>query len=241
MNTHAWQYFRALALGAWLAVPAAFAADAEPGFTSLFNGADLKGWDGSPDLWSVKDGAITGQTTKEQPAKRNTFLVWKGGSVDDFELRLSFKMTPGDAAGFANSGVQYRSKVTDPSYWVVNGYQADMEAGPSYTGILYEEGGRGIMAERGQWVNVEADGTKRVVGTLGSSKEIATALKPGDWNDYIIIARGNHLTHIINGRVMAEMTDDQAAKRAKSGVLALQLHAGPPMTVQFKNIRLKTL
>ena len=241
MNTNAWQYFRALALGAWLAVPSAFAADVEPGFTSLFNGTDLKGWDGSPDLWSVQDGAITGQTTKEKPAKRNTFLVWTGGSVDDFELRLSFKMIPGDAAGFANSGVQYRSKVTDPSYWVVSGYQADMEAGPTYTGILYEEGGRGIVAQRGEMVNVQADGNKRVVGTFSSSQEIEAALKKGDWNDYIIIARGNHLTHIINGRVTVDVTDDQAAKRAKSGVLALQLHAGPPMTVQFKNIRIKTL
>src|SRR5262249_45711416 len=109
------------------------AAD-EPGFKSIFNGKDLTGWGGVPELWSVKDGAITGQTTKENPAKENTFLVWTNGTVADFELRCSFKLVPGDSAGFANSGVQYRSKIVKPSYWVVAGYQADMEAGPNYTG-----------------------------------------------------------------------------------------------------------
>ena len=109
----------------------------EAGFQSIFNGQDLAGWEGNPKLWSVKDGAITGQTTAENPAPGNTFLIWTNGTVADFELRCSFKLVPGDAKGFANSGIQYRSKVTDPRQWVVGGYQADMEAGPSYTGILY--------------------------------------------------------------------------------------------------------
>src|SRR6185369_3952185 len=112
---------------------------AEAGFESLFNGKDLTGWDGNPKLWSVKDGAITGQTTPENPASGNTFLIWTNGIVGDFELRCSFRLVPGDSKGFANSGIQYRSKVLDPANWVVGGYQADMEAGASYTGILYEE------------------------------------------------------------------------------------------------------
>src|SRR5437867_300646 len=107
---------------------------AEKGFISLFNGKDLSGWDGNPKLWSVKDGAITGQTTAENPAKGNTFLIWTTGTVADFELRCSFKIVPGDSHGFANSGIQYRSKILDPNNWVVGGYQADMEAGPTYTG-----------------------------------------------------------------------------------------------------------
>src|SRR5579884_1058348 len=114
----------------------------EVGFKSLFNGTDLTGWDGAKELWSVKDGAITGQTTKENPAKENTFLIWTNGDVGDFELRCEFKLVPGDSQGFANSGVQYRSKIVKPSYWVVAGYQADMEAGHSYTGQIYEEKGR---------------------------------------------------------------------------------------------------
>ena len=108
----------------------------EQGFESIFNGKDLAGWDGHPKLWFVKDGTITGQTTTENPAKHNTFLIWTNGTVGDFEFRCSFKLTPHNPQGFANSGVQFRSKVVDPSYWVVNGYQADMEAGPNYTGTL---------------------------------------------------------------------------------------------------------
>jgi hypothetical protein len=214
---------------------------AEQGFVRIFDGKDLTGWEGEPKLWSVKDGAITGQTTAENPAKRNTFLVWTNGTVEDFELRCSFKLVPGDAKGFANSGVQYRSKVVDPSYWVVHGYQADMEAGKTYTGILYEEGIRGIMAGRGEKVVWTKDGKKQVVGSVGDADAIEASLKKGDWNDYIILAKGNHLQQFINGKQTIDVTDEDEAKRSMSGVLALQLHAGPPMMAQFKNIRLKKL
>jgi hypothetical protein len=215
---------------------------AEQGFIRIFNGKDLSGWDGNPKLWSVKDGAITGQTTAEVPAKGNTFLIWTNGTVADFELRCSFKLVPGDAHGFANSGIQYRSKVLDPANWVVGGYQADMEAGPTYTGILYEERmTRGIMAQRGQKVMWNKDGDKQVVGSLGDAAEIGAAIKRGDWNDYVIISQGNHLQHFINGKQTVDVVDECEAKRAASGVLALQLHAGWPMTAQFKNIRIKNL
>ena len=216
-------------------------ARVEPGFVSIFNGQDLTGWEGNPLLWSVKDGAITGQTTAENPAKRTTFLVWTNGTVGDFELRCSFKLVPGDAKGFANSGIQYRSKGVDPSYWVVHGYQADMEAGPAYTGILYEEGGRGILAARGQKVVLDKNGKKQVVGSVGDGAAIQASIKKGDWNDYVIIAKGHHLQQFVNGKQTIDVTDDDAAKRAMSGVLALELHAGPPMMARFKNIRLKKL
>ena len=214
---------------------------AEQGFQSIFDGKDLTGWDGNPKLWSVKDGAITGQTTADNPAKGNTFLIWTNGTVGDFELRCSFKLVPGDAQGFANSGIQYRSKVVDPANWVVGGYQADMEAGKTYTGILYEERFRGIMAERGQKVVWDKDDKKQVVGSVGDAAAIEASLKKGDWNEYVIIAKGNHLQQFVNGKQTIDVTDECEAKRAMSGVLALQLHAGPPMMAQFKNIRIKSL
>ena len=218
----------------------ASAADAEEGFQSMFNGSDLTGWDGNPELWSVKDGAIMGRTTVEHPAKGNTFLIWTNGSPADFEMRTSFRITPNNNTGFANSGIQYRSKVLDPANWVVGGYQADMEAGPTYTGILYEERmTRGTMASRGQAVVWDKDGKKRVVGSLGTSEELQALIKKEDWNEYVIIAKGNHIQEFINGRATVDVTDECEAKAAKSGVIALQLHAGQPMTVEFKNLRIK--
>ncbi len=218
-----------------------YAGDDEVGFESIFNGKDLTGWGGVTNLWSVKDGVITGQTTKENPAKGNTFLVWTNGTVKDFELRCSFKLVPGDEKGFANSGIQYRSKVMDPSYWVVGGYQADMEAGPNYTGILYEERKRGIMATRGEKVVWTADCKKNVVGSVGDAKEIQASVRQGDWNDYIIIAKGNHLQQWVNGKQTIDVVDECEAQRAMEGILALQLHAGSPMMAQFQNIRIKKL
>jgi hypothetical protein len=215
-------------------------ADAEEGFQNIFNGNDLAGWDGNPQLWSVKDGAIMGRTTVEHPAKGNTFLIWTNGTTADFELRSSFRITANNDKGFANSGIQYRSKILDQTNWVVGGYQADMEAGPTYTGILYEERmTRGIMATRGEKVVWDKDCKKQVTGSLGKSEEIQAIIKKEDWNDYVIIAKGNHLQHFINGKPTVDVTDECEAKSAKSGVLALQLHAGQPMTVEFKNIRIK--
>jgi uncharacterized protein (TIGR03067 family) len=218
------------------------AARPEPGFKSIFNGKDLAGWDGDPKLWSVKDGAITGQTTAENPAKHNTFLIWTNGTVADFELRCSFRLKPGDSHGFANSGIQYRSKVIDPAGWVVGGYQADMEAGPTYTGILYEEAmTRGIMASRGEKVVWGKDCQKQVVGSLGTAEEIGAAIHQLEWSDYVILAQGNHLQQFINGRQTVDVVDDCEAKRAMSGVIALQLHTSWPMMAQFRNIRIKNL
>jgi uncharacterized protein (TIGR03067 family) len=223
-----------------LIVTQAATAATEDGFTSLFNGKDLTGWDGNPALWSVKDGAIVGQTSKEHSIKTNTFLIWTNGTVGDFELRCSYKIEPLNAKNFANSGIQYRSKIFDPKGWVVGGYQADMEAGKTYSGILYEERmSRQIMAARGEKVVWDKDCEKKVTGSLGSSDEIQAAIKQGDWNDYVVIAQGNHLQHFINGKQTVDVTDDCESKRAMNGVLALQLHQGDPMKVEFRNLRLK--
>lgn len=224
------------------AAQAALAQPPEAGFKSLFDGKDLTGWDGNPKLWSVKDGAITGQSTKEDPVRANTFLIWTNGTVSDFELRCSYRIVPNNNSGFANSGIQYRSQVTKPATWAVAGYQADMEAGPTYTGILYEEGkSRGIMAQRGEKVVFGPDGKREVTGSVGDSAEIGKSVKQGDWNDYRIVAKGNHLQQFINGKMTVDVTDEDPSKAASSGVIAFQMHVGEPFTVQFKNIRLKKL
>jgi len=228
--------FCSLSLFAWLLClicPVFLAAESEVGFKSLFNGKDLSGWEGDPKFWSVKEGIVMGQTTAENPLKQNTFLIWRSGTVDDFELRFSYRIYGG------NSGAQYRSK--DLGNWVVGGYQADLEAGKTYTGILYEERGRGILAQRGQKTVIDGSGKVNVVGSVGNSEEIQSAIKKEDWNDYVIIAQGNHLIHRINGRTTVDVTDEQVDKRAMSGILALQLHAGEPMRIQFRNVRLKPL
>ncbi len=202
---------------------------------NLFNGKDLTGWKGL-DFWSVEDGCITGRTTKEKPTKGNTFLVYKD-EVADFELTFKYKIIGG------NSGVQYRSKLTDEKAFVVAGYQADFEAGKTYSGILYEEKGRGILAQRGQKTVIKEGAAPNkpkieVAGEVGKSAEIQAKIKSEDWNDYRIVAQGGHLQHFINGVQTIDVTDETAIG-AKKGILALQLHAGPAMVVQFKDLVLK--
>ncbi len=212
---------------------------------NLFNGKDLTGWKGL-DFWSVKDGAITGQTTKEHPTKGNTFLIWDG-EVADFELTLQYKIVDlnGKSDAFGNSGIQYRSKIVDEKGFVVAGYQGDFECGKTYSGILYEEKGRSILAKRGEKVVIhEGKDPKKpkleVTGSVGKSDEIQAKIKAADWNEYRIVAQGGHLQHFINGVQTIDVTDETAVG-AKKGVLALQLHAGTAMTVQFKDIILKEI
>ncbi len=207
---------------------------------TLFNGKDLTGWEGNPQIWSVRDGVITGETTAEHPTKSNTFLIWKDGTVADFELTFSYKVS---AKG--NSGVQYRSHVVDAAQFIVAGYQADFEGGNTYSGILYEEKGRGILAKRGEQVSITSGESPNkpkieVTGAVGASEEIQATIKAEQWNDYRVVAKGGHLQHFINGKQTVDV-QDQTAEGAKSGILALQVHAGPPMQVQFKNLVLKTI
>ncbi|NBW97179.1 MAG: DUF1080 domain-containing protein [Planctomycetia bacterium] len=208
----------------------------DAGFVPIFDGKTLDGWEGNPEIWRVEDGAIVGQTTAEKPIKANTFLIWRQGQLDDFELRLSFRLTGG------NSGVQYRSReFTDVGPFVVGGYQGDFESGTKYSGILYEERGRGILTLRGQRMKIGADGAKTPGEPIGTPEELQKAIKPGDWNELRIVARGPTLQHFINGQLMSETVDEQEGKRALEGILALQVHQGPPMKVEFKDIHLKRL
>ncbi len=223
--------------------PHAFADHHEEGFESIFDGKTLEGWDGDPALWSVKDGAITGKTTPELQIKNgNTFLIWKEGELSDFELKLEYKIM-GKPSG--NSGIQYRSfalPANKTNQWRIGGYQADFETGDRYSGICYGEAFRGILAERGQVTKLSRDGdkfVKEVVGSVGNADEIGKKIKKEDWNEFHIIAKDFHMVHKINGVTTMELTDNDEKERRDSGLLALQLHSGPPMQVQFRNIRVK--
>ncbi len=212
-----------LTIAALSFLPAALSAAPE----KLFNGKDLSGWKGLSKFWSVKDGVIVGETKPDNPTRGNTFLVHQGNPVDDFELTLKAKIT-----GNNNSGIQYRSKVVNEKNWVVSGYQMDMHPSQNYLGMMYEEKGRGIIAQRGQKIKVGNDGKRAIVGDFDKKKKINL----GDWNTYTVIAKGNVLTHKVNGATTAEIVDEEKAKRSLSGVIALQLHGGGPMKIEVKDI-----
>jgi hypothetical protein len=202
---------------------------------SIFNGTDLAGWDGDPRLWSVQDGAIVGRTTTQTAIEKNTFLIWRGGTVDNFVLHVSYRIESG------NSGIQYRSQEVPGSPWRLSGYQGDLVAGETISGIVYEERARGLLANLGQKVRIKSDGVLETIHQFSSAEELVSDLAQQDWNHYEITARGNHITHKINGVLMSEVIDEQVEKRASSGLLGLQLHTGPPMQVAFKDILLKRL
>jgi hypothetical protein len=217
-------------------VTSALAAE-EDGFKPIFDGKTLTGWDGDPTLWRVEGGAIVGQTTPDKPLKHNTFLIWRQGEVDDFELTFEYRLTGG------NSGMQYRSW-EDPEKWgkwVAGGDQADIDSTGRYTGILYSERSRGILAERGEKVVIGSDHKKKVVGKLGDAAELGKKIKKADWNGYRIVARGHHLLQEINGQVMIEATDEDHELGRRSGILAIQLHMGEPMKIEVRNVLLKRL
>lgn len=205
-------------------------------FVPIFDGVSLKGWEGDPKLWRVEDGQIVGQTRADDPIPANSFLIWRQGEVDDFELKFEYWIDAG------NSGVQYRS-FEKPREWgahILGGLQADFEAGERHTGGLYGERSRRILARRGEKVRVGADGKPAVTGSVGDPVELQGLIRADGWNSFHVIARGNHYIHKINGHVMADVIDnDPAAPR--SGLVGLQVHRGPPMTVKFRNIELKRL
>jgi hypothetical protein len=205
---------------------------------NLFDGKTLKGWDGDPKFWSVKDGAIVGQTSKENPTKGKTFIICKGKKMQDFDLTLDFKIEGG------NSGIQYRSFVKPGKHdgWRIGGYQADFESGDRYSGICYGEGFRGILSDRGFHTTLTLNDKGKLqkdAKKFGDSKEIGKAIKKKEWNTYRITAKGFHFVHYINGVKTTELTDNDKKTRRADGLLALQLHAGPPMKVYFKNISIK--
>ncbi|MEM9586265.1 MAG: DUF1080 domain-containing protein [Planctomycetota bacterium] len=224
--------------------PASEAPPEPASMTSLFNGSDLDGWNGDPRLWSVRDGVIHGETTAEVSTKGNTFLIWKN-PVKDFELRLSFRCTATN-----NSGIQYRSRhVTEGKRarndWVVVGYQHEVrneEDFPNVPGFIYDEGGsRGRICMVGEQATWETEGKKVIKKDLISKEDFKDLMKVDDWNDVVIRAKGNHIQHFLNGRLIMDFTDNHPEKALSEGVLALQLHAGKPMWAEFKSIRMTAL
>lgn len=226
--------------GAGAAPPAGDGAEkpetvTKEGFVPIFNGKDLTGWDGDPALWRVEDGTITGETTAANPIPYNKFIHWRDGELDDFELKVEYRISGG------NSGIQYRSFVLPDKEYAVGGYQADFDAERNWAGTNYGEQFRGILAKRGQKTVINEDGKPEVTGSLGEPGELQARVKDNDWNEYHIIARGNHFVQKINGVVMSDVTDNDTDTRRRSGILAFQIHKGPPMVVRFRNIRLKRL
>jgi Domain of Unknown Function (DUF1080) len=226
----------------------------EKGFIQIFDGKTLKDWDGDPTYWKVENGCLTGEVTPATLLKNNTFIIWRGGTTKDFELKGAFNITLN-----GNSGINYRSEQLKEVPFALKGYQADIDGKINYTGQNYEERGRTTLAYRGQITTIasqpdpENEGSFRsniknnawlgmtVTGSLGSSDSLKSLIKNEDWNEFHLIVKGNRLQHYVNGVLMSDVTDDDAINRKSSGLLGVQVHVGPPMKVQYKNLRLKHL
>lgn len=226
----------------------------EEGFVTIFDGQTLNNWEGDPAYWRVEEGNLVGEITPTTVLKRNSFIIWQGGEPRDFELKLLFRITPK-----GNSGINYRSERLDSIPYALRGYQADIDGQHRYTGQNYEERKRTTLAYRGQKVvvntqknpqepgslraNVKNNAwqTTRVVDTLASEETLKSSIKPGDWNECHLVVRGNRMQHYINGVLMSDVTDNDTVNRMEAGLLGVQVHVGPPMKVEYRNIRLKEL
>ena len=220
--------------------PEAQAGD-EPGFVPIFDGKTLTGWEGDPKYWRVVDGVMTGEITPDTLIKSNTFLIWRGGSPRDFELKVDYRITTG-----GNSGINYRSvvvpdAVTPANKFAMRGYQCDIDGQNRYTGNNYEEKGRLFLAVRGQVTSaVTGTRTPLVISNLGDNKELA-ALLTTDWNSIYLAVRGNTLMHSINRRLMSVTVDDDPAGRRMEGLIGVQVHVGGPMKIEYRNWRIRNL
>lgn len=228
------------------------------GYTSIFDGRTLAGWEGQPGLWRVEDGAIVGETAKDMFAPwafPNTFLIYRGITAKDFDLKLEIKVEKG-----GGSGIQYRSSVgTQPGQaagkanegrdprWSMIGPQADFwfpvnEQAKDYSGQLYSQNtGLGIIAWRGQVVHSLAGKGPQLLGLIGDRGKLGAYVNDGAWNQYTIIARGGVILHILNGQLMAVLVDDDpASSNNVSGLFGLQIE-GVPSKVSFRNLWLRKI
>lgn len=206
-------------------------ASAQDGFKPLFNGKDLTGWDGNPELWSVEDGCITGKTTGPEQLSYNQFLIWRGGKVKNFELHAKIKESGN------NTGIQYRSKeLPENGKWSIGGYQCDIHPAHPNNAMVYEERGRGIIVQNGQGVVIDPEGKRWL-----ASEHEPVKVDIAEWHEYTVIAQGNHLIHKIDGKVTIDLLDFEESKRALEGLVAFQIHRGPAMKVQIKDVMLKEL
>jgi hypothetical protein len=230
--------------------PASF--DDHTGFQSLFDGKSLADWEGDPAFWKVVNGAIVGESSKDNPLS-NTYLWRKGIEAKNFDLRLEIKC---EIAG--GSGIQYRSQVGLPwdrplrpgekprnLQWMMTGPQADFwfPVNPlhaSYSGQFYSENTPlGIVAWRGEIVHIAPGQPPRLIGSLGDRTELGGYVKVNDWNQYEIIARGGTLIHILNGHVMAVLIDDDTnSSNNIAGKIGIELE-GTPAKVSVRNLWLR--
>ena len=234
-----------------LAAACATGRGVDDGFVPIFDGRSLAGWEGDPTYWRVENGAIVGEITPSTVVQRNTFLIWRGGVVEDFELKVQARISE-----LGNSGVSYRNEEVPGLQYALMGYQADLDGRKRYIGSNYEERGRTTLAAQGQRVTVPpmppADSLRALVRSnawtptvvdarLGHADSLDVHFRDGDWNEYHIVARGNRLQHYINGVLMSDVTDDDARNRRMRGLIGVQVHVGPPMKVEYRDFRLKRL
>ena len=210
----------------------------EEGFVSIFDGKTLNGWKGDPTYWSVKDGVLTGVVTPETLLQQNSFIIWQGGTPRNFELKMQYRVSDK-----GNSGINYRSVSYSPKgqKYALKGYQLDIDGEGAWTGQNYEEKGREWLALRGQMTQIRTGKTPQVISHLGDKEEMWNTINKNGWNEAHIIARDNVIIHLINGKVMSIIIDDYPAGRIMDGLIGVQVHVGPPMKIEYKNIRLKEL
>ena len=222
------------------------------GFVRIFNGTTLDNWIGDSTYWRVEDSCLVGTVTPETLLKRNSFIIWQGNMPDNFELRLEYTISDK-----GNSGINYRSEKIADVPFALRGYQADLNGANTYTGSNYEERKRTTLASQGEQtllppIQISPDSLqtqikgnqwvpKKVIASLGATTTLRAAIKTGGWNEYRIVAKGNHLQHYVNGVLMSDVTDDDTVNRRFSGLMGVQVHVGPPMRVAFRNIRVKKL
>lgn len=205
----------------------------EAGFFSLFDGKTLNGWEGDSTYWRVENSMLVGEVTPATLLKQNSFIIWREGMTTDFELKLSYRISAG-----GNSGINYRSEEVAGNRFALRGYQADIDGANRHTGQNYEERGRTFLARRGEAVRLVQGQKPILVKQLGTADSLKQFINM-DWNEYHLVVRGNRLQHFVNGVLMSDVTDNDTALRRQSGLLGVQVHVGPPMKVEFKNIRLK--
>lgn len=206
------------------------------GFTPIFDGKSLAGWEADPKYWRVENGTLVGEVTPETLLKANSFAIWRGGAPADFELKVEYRVS---AAG--NSGINYRSVEVPAPKYALKGYQCDIDGALRHTGQNYEERGRTFLALRGQMTRLTADAKPAIIGAVGDKAALAEHVRKNDWNQVHLIVRGNVLTHLINGHAMSVVVDEDAAARTSSGLIGVQVHVGPPMKIEYRNLLLKVL
>lgn len=231
-----------------ISLPTLVSGQKKNDFVSIFDGKTLNGWEGNANYWRVENGSIVGEITADKLLKANTFLIWRGGTPKDFELKLEFKISKE-----GNSGINYRSEQITEVPFALKGYQADIDGMIYYTGQNYEERGRTTLAYRGQTTKISSgdkgSGVKdNVKNNAWTKVEVVKAMdkdslknfiKSEDWNEVHLIIKGNRLQHYVNGILMSDVTDNDKVNRKMAGLIGVQVHVGPPMKVEYRNIMIK--